>query len=127
MKLRTLLTLQFLYAALGLAYLAVSYMQIRGGGVPLSKAPPGPAALLFVIYAACLLAFGVYYRGVPYRIAMAIAIPALAFGGVLMNIVSYFQTGLEGYSSFAAWAIGTAINAYGLIWNVVAAIGAYER
>lgn len=127
MKLRTLLTLQFLYAAMALAYLAVSYVRIMGGGGPLSKAPPMPAAVIFVIYAACLLCFGVYYKHVPYRIAMALAIPVCAFGGVLMNIVSYFQTGLEGFSSFGAWAIGVAINTYGLIWNVIAAIGAYKR
>lgn len=127
MKLRTLLILQFLYAAMAIAYLAVSYLQVRAGGAQLSTAPPLPAMVLFVVYAALVYAFGVRYRQSPYRIAMAIAIPALAYGGVLMNIVNYFQTGLDGYSSFAAWAIGTAINTYGLIWNVVAAIGAHRR
>lgn len=127
MKLRTLLNLQFLYAALALAYLAVSFIRIQGGEAGLSKAPPGPAAAMFVVYAICVFAFGVKYKEKPYRIAMAIAIPALAFGGVLMNIVSYFRTGLEGYSSLGAWAIGTAINAYGVIWNIIAAFGKYER
>ncbi|MCI0366534.1 MAG: hypothetical protein L0219_21945 [Phycisphaerales bacterium] len=127
MKLRTLLTLQFLYAAMALGYLAVSYLRMQSGDVPLSKAPPVTAMLMFVIYAACVFFFGVKYEEKPYRIAMAIAIPGCAFGGVLMNIVSYFQNGLEGFSSFAAWAIGVAINTYGLIWNVIAAIGAYKR
>ncbi len=82
---------------------------------------------LFFVYAACVFFFGVRYRQKPYRIAMAISIPALAYGGVLLNLVNYFRTGLEGYGSFAAWAVGTAINTYGLIWNVIAAIGAYQR
>jgi hypothetical protein len=118
--------LQCLYPAMAIAYLAVSYLQVRSGGAQLSRAPPLPAMGLFVVYAACLL-FGVYRKHMPYRIAMGAAIPALAYGGVLMNIVNYVQTGLDGYSSFAAWAIGTAINTYGLLWNAVAAAGAYRR
>ncbi|RJF92968.1 hypothetical protein [Sphingomonas cavernae] len=127
MTLRTLLKLQFLYALLGLIYLAVSFIRIQGGEAGLSKAPPAPAAAAFVVYALCVYVFGVRYREKPYRIAMAIAIPVLAFGGVLVNIVSYFRIGLEGYHSFGAWAIGTAINIYGVIWNIVAAFGKYER
>ncbi|MGH2416440.1 MAG: hypothetical protein ACRDEA_22660 [Microcystaceae cyanobacterium] len=81
MKLRTLLTLQFLYAVMAMAYLTVSYMQMRAGRGTLSTAPPIPAMALFVVYAACLL-FGVYRKHMPYRIAMAVAIPILAWGGV---------------------------------------------
>jgi hypothetical protein len=58
---------------------------------------------------------------------MALAIPLFGVGGVAMNILNFAQTGIDGCSSFAAWASGTAINSYGLIWNIVAASGAYKR
>jgi hypothetical protein len=61
---------------------------------------------MFVVHAALLL-FGVYRRHTAYRIAMALAIPAFGTLGVVGNIWNYLQTGLEGYSSFAAWSIGT--------------------
>jgi hypothetical protein len=126
MKLRTLLTLQALYPLMAIAYLLASFWQVRSGGVQFSTASPLANLPIFVLYAACLL-LAVYGKDGLYRIAMAAAVLALAPGGVFMNIFNYLQTGLEGYSSFAAWAIGTAINIYGLVWNIVAAIGAYRR
>jgi hypothetical protein len=126
MKLRTLLTLQAFYPLMAIAYLLASYWQVRSGGVQFSTALPLANITIFLVYAACLL-LGVYRRETLYRIAMAAAVLAIAPGGVFMNILNYLQTGLEGYSSFTAWAVGTAINIYGLVWNIIAAIGAYRR
>lgn len=58
---------------------------------------------------------------------MTAAVLMFGFGGVLMNIVHYLQSGLEGFSSFPGFAVGVSINAFGLIWNALAAIGAYQR
>lgn len=98
---------------------------MRGGGAPFNTASPLPAIGLMLAYAASLL-FGVSRKHVSYRLAMAAA-PLMAGGGVLMNILNYTRTGLEGYSSFGAWVIGTAINTDGLIWNIVAAAGWHRR
>jgi hypothetical protein len=126
MKLRTLLTFQALYPLMAIGYLLASYWQVRSGGVQFSTASPLANMPLFAVYAACLL-FGVYGMHGLYRSAMAAAILMFATGGVALNIANYVQTGLDGYSSFAAWAIGTAINTYGLVWNLIAALGAYRR
>lgn len=126
MRLRLLLMFQALYAVMAIGYLLASYWQVRSGGVQFSAAAPLANILLFAVYAGCLL-LGVYGWHGPYRIAMAAAILIFATGGVVMNILNYAMTGLAGYSSFAAWAIGVAINVYGLLWNVIAAAGVYRR
>lgn len=125
MKLRTLLMLQALYPVMGGGYLVVRYLQLRSGIVQLSASPLW-AIPIFLVYAACLL-LGVRRKELPYRITMAAAIPICATDGVLINILTYAHTGTASYGSTAVWAVGVAIHSYGLILNVLAAIGAYRR
>jgi len=62
-----------------------------------------------------------------YRILMGISVVGFGYGGVLLNIINYFQNGLDGYSSFTAWLIAVAINTYGLFFNLLATLGYYKK
>jgi hypothetical protein len=126
MRLTTLLVLQGVYAAMSLAFLFASGWSVWTTGEPLSAAPVIPSIVMFLVYSGCLLLprFGKIRW---YRVAMAIAIVPFGIGGVLMNILNYAQHGLRDYSSFAIWLIAVGINSYGTIWNIVAALGMFER
>lgn len=126
MRLGLLLKFQAAYAVLAIGYLLLSYQQVQSGGVQFSAAAPLANIPIFLAYAGCLL-LGVYRKHVPYRLAMLAAVLMFGGGGVVMNVVNYVQSGLDGYSSFAALAAAVAINAFGLIWNVIAALGVYTR
>lgn len=126
MKLRTLLLLQFSFAALSLLYLTVSLIRVSGGSIPLSAAPIIPSMLAFGVYCG-FLSFGIFRRYLLYRITMAIAVLGFGYGGVVVNILNYFNTGVEGYLSFTAWLLALVINSYGTLWNIMAMLGLYKR
>lgn len=126
MKLRTLLILQAIFAAMALAFLFTSAWYLNTTGKGLSAAAIVPSIAMFVVYSACLLLprFGALGW---YRIAMAVAIVLFGVGGVVLNVVNYVQNGLRDFASFEVFLIAVAINAFGTIWNIVAAVGAFER
>jgi uncharacterized membrane protein len=126
MKLRTLLILQCSYAVMSLAFLLASGWSARTSGEPLSAAPVVPSIVMFMIYAGCLLLPKLERIGW-YRVAMTIAIVPFGVAGVLMNILNYARHGLRDYSSFAIWFIAVGISSYGTLWNIVVAIGWFDR
>lgn len=76
------------------------------------------------IYASFLLAG--YWRKIPlYRTLMGIAIVILGYGGVL-NHFNFIMNSPELYHSIAAGVIGLSINIFGLILNVMAALGKFK-
>lgn len=62
-----------------------------------------------------------------YRISMLPALVLFGGGGVIGNIDRYLNSGLAEYASFAAWAVAVAINLFGTVLNVIAALGWFRR
>lgn len=125
MKLRTLLILQCVYAALGVGYNVVSYARTAMGHAPLSTTSPFVGAAVLLIYALCLLT-GVYRKITAYRLAMAFFVVVLGYGGVVKHLLNY-PDGLSLYYSLTAYVIAIGINVYGLVLNVIAASGRFRE
>ncbi len=126
MRLGVLIRLQIAYAVMALVFLLFSGGYAYTTGEPISAAPILPSIIMFLIYSGCLLLprFG---RVGWYRIAMAIAIIPFGIGGVVMNIMNYLQNGLRDYSSLEIFLIAVGINAFGTLWNIIAAIGLFKQ
>jgi len=118
--------MQALFAFASVAYLLVSAWRGHAVGEPLSAAPILPSILMFVVYSACLLLPRLGHVGW-YRVAMVVAILFFGGGGVVGNIVRYAETGLSEYASFSAWLVAVAINAFGTVLNIVAALGFFQN
>lgn len=124
MKLKTLLVLQLVYAVLGIGYNIVSLVLTLRGEHPLAPTQPVLGMIAMVVFA-LLLVPGFLRKIKLYRILMAVA--AVYFGcfGIVIHIVNVFsQPHL--YSSMTAWAFAVGINSFGLIWNVIAALGKFK-
>ena len=123
-SLSRLLGFQSAFAASSLVYLLYSAYLLRTEGAALSAAPLLPSILLFVAYSACLFLprFGSIRA---YRASMVLAILLFGGGGVVGNVVRYLDSGLESYAGFGAWALAVAINTFGTVWNIVAALGLF--
>ena len=126
MKLPLLLRLQATFAAASLIYLGVSAIRSQTTGEPLSAAAIGPSIAMFVAYAGCL-SLPHIGRIRWYRIAMAVAIVFFGVGGVIGNVTRYMESGLVHYAGFGAWAVAVAINAYGTVLNIIAALGLFNH
>lgn len=126
MRLGTLLLLQAAYAILAIAFLLVSIWRSHTYGAPLSPAPIPVSITAFIVYSATLL-LAKFDRLTWYRIAMAFWVVLMGSSGVIGNAMNFIQTGTEGYSSLGGWIAAIGINSYGLIWNVIAALGRYHE
>ncbi|RLA26409.1 MAG: hypothetical protein DRR11_19860 [Gammaproteobacteria bacterium] len=124
-SLSRLLGFQSAFAALSLAYLLYSAYLLRTVGEALSAAPLLPSILLFVAYGACLFLPRIGSIRA-YRTSMVFAVLLFGGGGVVGNVVRYLGSGLESYADFGAWALAVAINTFGTVWNIVAALGLFD-
>ena len=82
---------------------------------------------IFRIFSERYRNLGIYRRYLLYRVTMAIAVLGFGYGGVVVNILNYLNTGVEGYLSFTAWLLALAINSYGTLWNIIAMLGLYKQ
>ena len=125
MNLKRLLLFQALYCIAGLGYNVVSYLIVADGGRRLSTSDPITGALFMGAYGLCLLPghFG-FTRA--YRIIMGFFVVAGAYGGVLIHLINYSGDPSQ-YASFLAWIVAVGVNAYGVILNVLAALGRFEK
>lgn len=125
MSLNRLLLFQMCYCIAGLGYNMASYFIVANGGRQLSTSEPITGALFMGAYGLCLLSgrFGLI-RG--YRIMMAFFVISGGYGGILIHLINYSSDSSQ-YASFPAWIVAVGINSYGLILNVLAALGRFER
>ena len=124
--LKNLIKLQGLFAIMSLAYLFASLWRQQTIGEALSAAAIVPSILMFIVYSGCLL-LPRLNRIAWYRVAMIVAIVLFGGGGVIGNVLRYFDSGLVDYASFSAWAIAVAINAFGTVLNTIAVFGLYKQ
>jgi hypothetical protein len=125
-KLSRLLSLQVSFAFMAVTYLLLSAYQLQVTGRALSAAPALPAISLFVVYCGSLwLPRMGMIKG--YRLAMVVAIILFGGMGVIGNILRYLDSGLEQYSTFLAFIIAIAINGYGTVLNIIAALGLFRN
>jgi hypothetical protein len=125
MSLNRLLFFQMCYCIAGLGYNMVSYFIVANGGLQLSTSEPITGALFMGAYGVCLLSgrFG-FTRA--YRIIMVFFVIAGGYGGILIHLINYSSDSSQ-YASFLAWIVAVGINSYGLILNVLAVLGRFER
>jgi hypothetical protein len=125
-KLSRLLFLQLSFALIAVSYLILSAYRLQVTGQALSAAPALPAITLFVFYCGCLLLprIGMIKA---YRFSMFLAIVLFGGIGVIGNVMRYMDSGLEKYATFSAFAIAVAINGYGTVFNIIAALGLFKN
>ena len=124
--LKRLLTLQVIFACASLAYLVASLIRRETTGEALSAAAIGPSIAMFIAYLG-ILYLPKFKRVGWYRIGMIPALLLFGGGGVIGNVIRFVDTGLENYASVPAFALAVAINAYGTVLNIIAALGLFRR
>jgi hypothetical protein len=114
------------FAAMSLAFLLVSLLRREATGEALSAAAIGPSIALFLVYLGilCLPRFG--YIGW-YRIGVIPALILFGGGGVIGNVLRFIDSGLENYASVGWFVLAVAINSYGSVLNVIAALGLFRK
>lgn len=125
MRLKRLLTLQFVYLILGVGYNAVSFGAAAMGKPKLSATDPATGAIVMAIYGLCLIPGALRYFKT-YRVLMLIAVFVFGYGGVVVHILNLINDPSL-YSSIWAWAAAVAINLFGLILNIIAVGGWFKN
>jgi len=124
MKLSTLLKLQLIYCIAGIGYNVVSAIVVMNGGQQLSTTMPLKGGLVMTAYGLCLLP-ALFDKILLYRILMVVCIIGLGYGGILLHLINW-STDPSMYPSVAAWALAAGINVYGIILNIIAALGKFR-
>ncbi len=125
MRLSRLLQLQVFYAVMGIAYNGVSLYSAMVLKQALAPTNPVLGTMSMVGYALFLLA-GFLGKITLYRVLMVVAILVIGYGGVVTHIINIF-TQPQVYSSLWAWAFALGINLFGLVLNIIAALGKFKR
>ena len=120
-----LLKLQSLYAVLGVLFNVVSLILISQGGEPLTPNQPIQGLVVMTIYGLMLIS-GFLNKETIYKAFMVLAVLLLGYGGVF-NHLNFLRESPELYHSVAAGVIGVGINIFGLILNIIAALGKYKK
>lgn len=125
MTLKKLLRLQLLYYILGMLFNFGSIYSISTGNQQWTSNDPYPASIFMTIYALLLIP-GFYKKITAYRILMGLAVIIMGYGGVFKHI-QLLQESPELYCCMAAAIIGAGINVFGLILNLMAALGKFKE
>ncbi len=125
MTLKTLLKLQLGYYALGMLFNFGSMYSLANGQQQWTPNDPYPAAISMTLYALFLIP-GFMKKITLYRILMGIAVILMGYGGVVKHF-SMMQETPELYCCMAAMIIGPGINVFGLVLNLLGALGKFDR
>ena len=106
-----------------LALMAI--LAVLSGGRPFSDTTPLTGGLSLALYALCLIPGFLRKIGI-YRVLMGLAIAVFGYGGIIKHLLNY-PGSLDHYASMTAYILAIGINVYGLILNVMAAAGKFER
>lgn len=98
---------------------------VKNGHQPLTPTVPIEGILAMLVYGLFLLT-GYYKKIRLYRAFMLISIIVFGYGGVLKHYFIY-QESPELYHSLLIGLMGITINMFGLIVNLLAAMGKFEE
>jgi hypothetical protein len=124
MPLNRLLMLQMAYAFVGIMYNVGSLLAQRNGQ-PAWASTDAVMGVAGVALYGLFLSAGLMKSLILYRVLMAVAVVLLGYGGVITHLLNIGH--LELYQSVWTWAGAIAINGFGLVLNLVAALGWFTR
>ena len=124
MSLNRLLMLQLLYSFAGVMYNVGSLLALRNELPAWAPTDPvmGAGAMSLV---GLFVATGLLQNLGLYRVLMAIAVVLAGYGGVIVHLLNAGH--LELYHSVWTWAGAIGVNSFGLVLNVIAALGWFSR
>jgi hypothetical protein len=125
LSLNLLLILQAVYCLAGIGYNVISLILSRTGGTPLSATNPVTGMIVMAVYGGCLVVGALRYVRI-YRVLMALSLLVFGYGGVIVHVMNFAADRTFLYSSMTAWAVAIGINVFGLVLNLVAALGFFS-
>ena len=122
--LNRLLMLQLAYSFAGVMYNVGSLLALRNELPAWAPTDPvmGAAGMSLV---GLFVAAGLLKNLALYRVLMAIAVVLAGYGGVVAHLLNIGH--LDLYQSVWTWAGAIGVNSFGLVLNLVAALGWYKR
>lgn len=119
-----LLQLQMLYAFLGIMYNVGSLLALRNGQPAWASTDPvmGVVGMALV---GLFVAAGLFKNLILYRVLMALAVILAGYGGIVAHLLNINH--LELYQSVWTWAGAIGVNSFGLVLNLMAVFGRFQR
>ncbi len=120
-----LLKLQLAYCFSGIAYNVVSLILSRTTGTALAPTNPVTGMAVVAVYGGCLAVGAMGYTRI-YRILMALSVLVLGYGGVVVHVMNFTVGRTFLYDSIVAWGAAVGINVFGLVLNLIGALGLFS-
>ena len=124
MALPELLRFQSLYCFLGILFNLISWWMLSQGETGLTPTDPLIGIGVMLTYGLFLIP-GKMGKLKLYRIIMGLAVSVFGYGGVIKHIILLTQSP-EMYYSVIAGVIAILINLFGLVLNLMAALGKFK-
>ena len=122
--LNRLLMLQMAYCFTGIMYNVGSMLAQRNGQAAWASTDAVMGVAGVALYGLFLSA-GLMNNLTLYRVLMGASVVLLGYGGVITHLLNIGH--LELYQSVWTWAGAIGINGFGLVLNLMAAFGRFER
>ena len=122
--LNRLLMLQMAYCFTGIMYNVGSMLALRNGQAAWASTDAVTGAAGVALYGLFLSA-GLMKNLTLYRVLMGASVVLLGYGGVITHLLNIGH--LELYQSVWTWVGAIAINGFGLVLNLAAALGWFAR
>ena len=122
--LNRLLMLQMAYAFAGIMYNVGSLLDQRNGQ-PAWASTDAVMGVVGVALYGLFLSAGLMKNLIFYRVLMGVSVVLLGYGGVVTHLLNIGH--LDLYQSVWTWAGAIGINGFGLVLNLLAALGRFAR
>ena len=119
-----LLILQMIYCFAGVMYNVGSLLALRNGQPAWASTDAVFGVFGMSLYG-LFLSSGLLKNLTLYRVLMGLSVILYGYGGVLAHLLNIGH--LELYQSVWTWAGAIGVNSFGLVLNLVAALGWYKR
>ena len=119
-----LLILQMIYCFAGVMYNVGSLLALRNGQPAWASTDAVFGVFGMSLYG-LFLSSGLLKNLTLYRALMGLSVILYGYGGVLAHLLNIGH--LELYQSVWTWAGAIGVNSFGLVLNLVAALGWYKR
>ena len=116
--------LQMVYCFSGIMYNVGSLLALRNGRPAWASTDPVMGVVGMSLFGLFLSA-GLMKSLTLYRVLMVVAIFMLGYSGVLAHVLNFGH--LDQYQSVWTWAGAIGVNSFGLVLNLVAALGRFVQ